>query len=71
VKKAHLVVVPLTVLGNWMKEIAMWCPGLRAIRLHGTKEERKEILDVRGIYIYIYTHRHRKCFVYGHSRRDS
>jgi hypothetical protein len=28
-----------------MKELERWCPKLRAVRLHGTKEERKAILD--------------------------
>ena len=38
----HLVVVPLSVLGNWMREIVFWCPKLKALKLHGNKEERAE-----------------------------
>jgi SNF2 family DNA or RNA helicase len=38
--RPHLVVVPLSVLGNWLREIAHWCPQLRALKLHGNKEER-------------------------------
>ncbi|EOD36557.1 hypothetical protein EMIHUDRAFT_429157, partial [Emiliania huxleyi CCMP1516] len=43
----HLVVVPLTVLGNWCKEIERWCPGLRAVRLHGNKDERRSIIETQ------------------------
>jgi SWI/SNF-related matrix-associated actin-dependent regulator of chromatin subfamily A member 5 len=28
------------VVGNWIKEIKMWCPAIRAIRMGGTKDER-------------------------------
>jgi SWI/SNF-related matrix-associated actin-dependent regulator of chromatin subfamily A member 5 len=28
------------VVGNWIKEIKMWCPVIRAIRMGGTKDER-------------------------------
>ena len=45
VKQPHLVVVPLTVLGNWLKELNNWCPKLRAVRLHGNKDERKAVID--------------------------
>lgn len=36
----HLVVLPLSVLGNWDREIQHWCPKLRVQKLHGTKEDR-------------------------------
>ena len=39
----HLVVVPLSVLSNWMAEIERFCPSLRAIRFHGPKTERERI----------------------------
>ena len=39
----HLIVVPLSVLSNWMAEIERFCPGLRAIRFHGPRTERERI----------------------------
>jgi SWI/SNF-related matrix-associated actin-dependent regulator of chromatin subfamily A member 5 len=39
-----LVVVPLSVLANWMLEFKRWCPSLRAIRLHsGDAKERERM----------------------------
>lgn len=38
--KPHLVVLPLTVLGNWGREIEKFCPSLRVLKLHGSKDER-------------------------------
>lgn len=29
---------------NWMNELARWCPSLTAIKLHGEKEERAEVI---------------------------
>jgi SWI/SNF-related matrix-associated actin-dependent regulator of chromatin subfamily A member 5 len=29
-------------VGNWIKEFKKWCPSIRAIRMGGTKEERKK-----------------------------
>ena len=37
----HIVVLPKSVLSNWQREFARWCPGLRVIKVHGTKEERR------------------------------
>ena len=31
--KPHLVVVPLSVLGNWQREFAKWCPQLKVVFL--------------------------------------
>ena len=36
----HLVLVPLSTLGNWHREFNRWCPSIRCFRFHGTKEER-------------------------------
>ena len=38
--RPHLVVVPLSVLGNWLREIAFWCPRLKTQKLHGNREVR-------------------------------
>jgi len=40
----HIVVVPKSVLGNWGRELARWCPSLRVVRIHGNKDERAEQL---------------------------
>lgn len=37
----HMVVVPKSVLGNWLREIRRWVPSLKAVRLHGPFEERE------------------------------
>lgn len=37
----HLIIVPKSTLGNWMIELDRWCPDIRAVRFHGTQEERK------------------------------
>lgn len=41
----HLIVVPKSTLGNWMNELSKWCPDIRAIRFHGSKEQRHEIVN--------------------------
>ncbi|GMI37714.1 hypothetical protein TrRE_jg13380, partial [Triparma retinervis] len=44
VKGQHLVVVPKSVTGNWIKEIKRWCPTMRAVKLPGTRDERKHMV---------------------------
>ncbi|GAX78544.1 hypothetical protein CEUSTIGMA_g5984.t1 [Chlamydomonas eustigma] len=50
VEGPHLVVVPLSVLPNWMAEFRKWCPEMRIVRLHVNDEgERKRLRqDVLG-----------------------
>jgi len=39
----HLIMVPKSTLSNWMNEFARWCPTIRTLRFHGSKEEREII----------------------------
>ncbi|XP_051207594.1 probable chromatin-remodeling complex ATPase chain [Lolium perenne] len=41
----HMVVAPKSTLGNWMKEIARFCPILRAVKFLGNPEERNHIRE--------------------------
>eukprot|EP00977_Amphora_coffeiformis_P010111 scaffold2357_cov167-Amphora_coffeaeformis.AAC.19 len=34
-----------TALSNWMNELKRWCPALRAIKFHGSREEREYMID--------------------------
>lgn len=40
----HLICVPKSTLSNWMNELNRWCPSLRAIRFHGSKDDREAIV---------------------------
>jgi SWI/SNF-related matrix-associated actin-dependent regulator of chromatin subfamily A member 5 len=40
----HLVCVPKSTLSNWLGEFSRWCPSLRVIKFHGTREEREEMI---------------------------
>jgi SWI/SNF-related matrix-associated actin-dependent regulator of chromatin subfamily A member 5 len=40
----HLVCVPKSTLSNWMNELKRWCPSLRAIKFHGGREERADMI---------------------------
>lgn len=39
----HLIVVPKSTLSNWINEIERWAPTLKAVKFHGTKEERIQL----------------------------
>lgn len=43
IRGPHIVLVPKSTLSNWMSEIRRWCPQLRPIKFHGTKDERAEM----------------------------
>lgn len=39
----HLIVVPLSVMSNWLAEIERFCPMFRCVRFHGPQSERERI----------------------------
>ena len=41
----HLICVPKSTLSNWMNELERWCPSLRVIKFHGSREEREEMIE--------------------------
>jgi len=56
-----LVVVPLSVLSNWLSEINRFCPMLQAVRLHGPKPERdrvksEELRDLNDFDVVVTTY---------------
>lgn len=40
----HLVCVPKSTLSNWMNELKRWCPSLRAIKFHGKRDDRADMI---------------------------
>lgn len=41
----HLICVPKSTLSNWMNELKRWCPVLRVIKFHGSREDREYMVD--------------------------
>ncbi|TMW59997.1 hypothetical protein Poli38472_000039 [Pythium oligandrum] len=36
----HIIIVPKSTVGNWMRELKRWCPAIRAFKFMGSKDER-------------------------------
>lgn len=36
----HIIIVPKSTTGNWMRELKRWCPSIRAFKFMGNKDER-------------------------------
>lgn len=45
VRGPHLVIVPKSVAGNWIREFHRFCPTIRVIKMGGTKEEREIFIN--------------------------
>uniref|UniRef100_A0A7R9YFY7 Chromatin-remodeling complex ATPase chain n=1 Tax=Pinguiococcus pyrenoidosus TaxID=172671 RepID=A0A7R9YFY7_9STRA len=45
IRGPHLILVPKSTLSNWMNEFRKFCPSLRPVRFHGSKEERRDLAE--------------------------
>ena len=43
----HLIIMPKSVVGNWMSEFKRWCPDIRVINLIPKKEFREDIIKTQ------------------------
>jgi ATP-dependent DNA helicase len=43
VKGPFLIIAPMATLGNWKREVERWCPSMKSLLYHGTKDERAEM----------------------------
>jgi len=41
----HLIIVPKSTLSNWGNELKRWCPAIRVMKFHGSKDERLNIVE--------------------------
>ena len=51
VQRPHLIVVPASVLSNWMNEFKKFAPNMTVMKYHGSQKERGQIQDGMGPYL--------------------
>ena len=40
----HIIITPKSTLSNWKREFEKWCPTMKVMVFHGTKEERQSMI---------------------------
>ncbi|KDO23329.1 hypothetical protein SPRG_11643 [Saprolegnia parasitica CBS 223.65] len=45
IKGPHMIIVPKSTVGNWMRELNRWCPSIRAFKFMGDKEQRNVLRE--------------------------
>eukprot|EP01111_Echinosteliopsis_oligospora_P016771 TRINITY_DN7076_c1_g1_i1.p1 TRINITY_DN7076_c1_g1~~TRINITY_DN7076_c1_g1_i1.p1 ORF type:complete len:174 (-),score=16.16 TRINITY_DN7076_c1_g1_i1:7-528(-) len=60
-KEKHLIITPLSVLSNWVREFKKWCPSLDAITYYGDPTTRKEILEFHKFDVLVTAFEIAKC----------
>jgi len=44
IKGPHLVLAPLSTIGNWYREFKKWFPSCKVIMMKGIKEQREPVM---------------------------
>ena len=48
----HIIIVPASVLSNWMRELTKFCPSMNVVKYHGSLAEREDLKqDMRANYL--------------------
>jgi len=45
VRGPHIIIVPKSVVGNWIRELKKWCPVIKAVRMLGNKADRERVIN--------------------------
>lgn len=44
IRGPHVIIVPKSVVGNWIREFKKWCPTIRTTRMLGNKADRERVV---------------------------
>ena len=47
IPRYHLLIMPKSVVGNWLKEFQKWLPQVKVVNLIARNEQREEILKTQ------------------------